>query len=165
MPIDAMPEPLIRRALYAAGVRGWRLRPELPGSPELAFTRWQVAVFVDWSGRSERLSSGRLGSYGDAKIARAQGRDGPTNVEFAAAGWAVVRLWDFQVREDLGWCVRQILDALEAAGRPVVASRADRAMSSARDVTSEDLAEAFGRAEAAFARRLGLSTELTTAVA
>jgi len=44
---DSGPEVKLRKALYALGVRGWRLRAKLPGTPDLVFRKAKVAVFVD----------------------------------------------------------------------------------------------------------------------
>jgi len=42
------PELRLRRALTARGIRGYRCHlSSLPGTPDLAFTHWRVAVFVD----------------------------------------------------------------------------------------------------------------------
>src|SRR5687767_6028947 len=59
------PELALRRALHAAGVRGWRCHAKhLPGKPDLAFTRWRVAVFVDgcfWHGHPDFFTPGKSG--------------------------------------------------------------------------------------------------------
>jgi DNA mismatch endonuclease, patch repair protein len=122
---DTKPELALRRALWAAGVRGWRVHAKkLPGKPDLAFTRRRVAVFVDgcfWHGHPDHFTPGKSGAYWDAKIARTQERDRLANAALEADGWAVVRLWDFEVEADLHGCVRRVAAALEAA--PVRAER------------------------------------------
>jgi DNA mismatch endonuclease, patch repair protein len=115
---DTRPELALRRALYAAGARGWRChRRNLPGRPDLAFGRKRVAVFVDgafWHGHPSRYWPGRSGAYWDAKIARNQERDRAADRDLAQLGWRVVRLWDFEVERDLDVCVARVLDALSA---------------------------------------------------
>jgi DNA mismatch endonuclease (patch repair protein) len=119
---DTKPELALRRALHAAGIRGWRCHARgIAGKPDLAFTRWKVAVFVDgafWHGHPDHFSFGR-GGYWDAKIARTQERDRIANETLRMAGWTVLRFWDFEVNEDIERCARAVLDALESAGRPV----------------------------------------------
>ncbi len=118
---DTQPELAIRRALHARGVGGWRCHTRtIPGKPDLAFTRWKVAVFIDgafWHGHPDHFKFGRSGAYWDAKIARTQERDRLANEALRAAGWTVLRFWDFEVREDLIRCVTDICDALRHAGR------------------------------------------------
>jgi DNA mismatch endonuclease (patch repair protein) len=120
---NTKPELAVRRALYAAGLRGWRCHTtQLPGRPDVAFTRWKVAVFVDgafWHGHPDHFTVGQSGEYWDKKIARTQERDQQANEALAALGWTVLRFWDFQVKDDLDGCLATILDALTATGRPM----------------------------------------------
>lgn len=113
---DTGPERALRRALFAAGVRGWRLhRRDLPGCPDLAFSRPRVAVFIDgafWHGHPEHFAPGKSGPYWDAKIRRTQERDRQANQALTAAAWTVIRFWDFDVRADLPRCVATIAQAV-----------------------------------------------------
>jgi DNA mismatch endonuclease (patch repair protein) len=119
---DTQPELALRRALFATGVRGWRCHArELPGKPDLAFTRWRVAVFVDgcfWHGHPDFFTPGKSGAYWDVKIERTKERDRKASEALLEVGWQVLRLWDFEVEEDLGRCVSQIEALLSEAGRP-----------------------------------------------
>lgn len=98
------PELLLRRALYATGVRGWRLhRKDLPGKPDIAFGRHRLAVFVDgafWHGHSSKFSPGRLPPEWEKKIAANRERDRRAETELGALGWSILRIWDFEVRKD-----------------------------------------------------------------
>src|SRR5688500_14100431 len=85
---NTRPELALRRALRAAGVQGYRCHLRtVPGSPDVAFTRWRVAVFVDgvwWHGHPDWLPNGRRGPYWDEKIARNVARDHRVDAELAA---------------------------------------------------------------------------------
>jgi DNA mismatch endonuclease, patch repair protein len=113
---DTAPELLLRRALWAAGVRGWRLHVKrLPGKPDLAFIGVKLAVFVDgafWHGHPAYYH-GQSGPFWDAKIATNRERDARVNAQLAALGWEVVRLWDFEVEKDIAGCVARVAAALE----------------------------------------------------
>jgi DNA mismatch endonuclease (patch repair protein) len=115
---DTKPELALRQALWAAGVRGWRVHPRsLPGKPDLAFTRRRLAVFVDgcfWHGHPDFFTPGKSGAYWDAKIARTQERDRAANEALADVGWVVIRLWDFEVERDLTGCVEKVEAALRS---------------------------------------------------
>jgi DNA mismatch endonuclease (patch repair protein) len=117
---DTKPELALRRGLFAAGARGWRCHNrQLPGRPDVAFTRWKGAVFVDgcfWHGHPDFFTPGKSGAYWDAKIARTQERDRHANEALAADGWIVLRLWDFEIEANLSACVSAVLAALSAAG-------------------------------------------------
>lgn len=120
---DTKPELAVRRALFALGIRGWRCHARtLPGKPDVAFTRWRVAIFVDgafWHAHPDHFTFGQSGAYWDAKMARTQERDRAANTELDRLGWAVLRFWDFEVSDDLGACLDRILLTLEKAGHPV----------------------------------------------
>jgi len=110
------PEVALRKALYAAGVRGWRCHyQKAAGTPDIAWPGRKVAVFVDgafWHGHPSRHRPGRSGSYWDDKIARNVKRDRAVDAQLRELGWRVVRLWDFDVKRDLPDAVARVQTAL-----------------------------------------------------
>jgi DNA mismatch endonuclease, patch repair protein len=119
---DTTPELRLRRALFQAGVRGWRCHYKLaPGKPDLAWPSLRVALFVDgafWHGHPSRHKPGRSGAYWDSKIAGNVARDRQADAALEAAGWAVIRVWDFELRQDLGTVLTRVMSTLRdrAAG-------------------------------------------------
>lgn len=113
---DTTPEFALRRALWAAGVRGSRCDvSRLPGRPDVAFPRKRVAVFVDggfWHGHPSRFPRPGLSAYWLAKISKNVARDRRVDAELAHDGWTVVRVWDFEVRQALDQSVARIIQAL-----------------------------------------------------
>jgi DNA mismatch endonuclease (patch repair protein) len=76
----------------------------------LAWIGRRVAVFVDgafWHGHPDHYW-GQSGKFWDDKIARNRARDQTVNEKLAAAGWTVVRLWDFEVERDLPACISRV---------------------------------------------------------
>jgi DNA mismatch endonuclease (patch repair protein) len=112
---DTAPEVAMRKALYAAGLRGWRCHPRgVAGRPDLAWIGRRVAVFVDgafWHGHPDHYW-GQSGKFWDEKIVRNRARDDHVNRALTGAGWTVVRLWDFEVANDLEACVERVSDAV-----------------------------------------------------
>jgi DNA mismatch endonuclease, patch repair protein len=113
---DTRPEVALRRALYAAGIRGWRKHYKgALGTPDLAWPSLRIAVFVDgafWHGHPSRHRPGRSGPYWDAKIAKNVARDRLVDAELRARGWVTIRIWDFEIRRDLPEVVARISQAL-----------------------------------------------------
>lgn len=113
---DTKPELALRRALWAAGVRGWRCDySRAAGRPDLAWPGRRVAVFVDgafWHGHASRHRPGRSGRYWDEKIARNVERDRQVDAALAADGWTVVRVWDFEVSREMPAVLARITAAL-----------------------------------------------------
>lgn len=108
---DTAPEVELRRALWAAGVKGWRLHPrKVPGKPDVAWLGRRLAVFVDgafWHGHPDYYW-GQSGKFWDEKIERNRKRDVKVTRELVDAGWTVLRFWDFEIDRDRSGCVRKI---------------------------------------------------------
>lgn len=89
------------------GLRGWRRRHPLMGSPDFVFPKERVAVFVDgcfWHGhpRLGRIPQTNR-AFWEAKIARNKARDLQVNRELRRRGWAVVRIWEHEVGKPPMW--------------------------------------------------------------
>lgn len=117
---DTAPELNLRRALWAAGVRGWRVHyKKAPGCrPDLAFVGKKVAVFVHGcffhgcSRHYRRPSSNN--DYWDAKLERNMRRDRRQARALRAAGWSVVRIWEHDLSPTAQEsAVRRVMEATE----------------------------------------------------
>lgn len=117
---DTKPELAVRKALREYGATGYRVHhTSLPGRPDIAFTRWRVAVFIDgsfWHGHPDHFQPETASEYWRAKIARTQERDRNANQALEANGWTVLRFWDFEVKRRLDGLVAEIGTALRASG-------------------------------------------------
>jgi DNA mismatch endonuclease (patch repair protein) len=115
---DTKPELVLRRALWALGIRGWRChRKDLPGRPDITFGPARLAIFVDgafWHGHPSKFKAGQSGEFWDRKIAQNVARDQRVDTELSAEGWTVVRVWDFDVLEDPIATATKIEDHLRA---------------------------------------------------
>lgn len=112
-------EVALRRALWAAGVRGWRCNDRsVFGAPDLSWRRRHLAVFVDsawWHGHPSRWTPGRLPERWDSKIERNRQRDLAVNEQLESLGWTVVRIWDFELQAAPDECVNRVKSALARA--------------------------------------------------
>lgn len=102
---NTLPELIVRRALWAAGLR-YRLHDKrLPGNPDLVFAGRRTVVFVHgcfWHCH-EGCSNFRIpktrSEWWTAKLARNRARDEAVHVELAAAGWYVLVIWECEVAD------------------------------------------------------------------
>lgn len=125
---NTAPEVLLRRALWAAGLRGWRIhRKSLPGSPDLSFGRVKLAIFVDgsfWHGHPSAYRPGRS-PFWDKKIASNIERDRRVNRKLRRLGWLPLHVWDFEVERRAAAIVQRIVRHLSrrpeshVSGRPI----------------------------------------------
>ena len=111
-------ETMLAKALWHRGYR-YRLNyKKLPGSPDIAITKYRVAVFVDgefwhgqnWHERKTRLRSNR--EYWIEKIEENITRDTRNDDLLAYHGWAIIHLWEKEVLKDLDKCVKYVEDAI-----------------------------------------------------
>ena len=113
---DTRVELRLRRALWQRGIRGWRCNVHsVFGTPDLLWKGRRVAVFVDsawWHGHPSRWAPGKLSPKWDEKIAGNKRRDEEVNRVLGKDGWTVIRIWDFELDENLGECVSRVAKAL-----------------------------------------------------
>jgi DNA mismatch endonuclease (patch repair protein) len=115
---NTRPEVALRKALFEAGIRGWRTHyKRAAGTPDLAWPKLKVAVFVDgafWHGHPSRHKPGRSGRYWDEKIEANAARDRRVDASLEEADWAVVRVWDFEIKRALPEVVDRIAQVIKA---------------------------------------------------
>ena len=108
---DTGPEMALRRALWRAGLR-YRVRPKIPGRPDLAFVGCKIAVFVDgcfWHGCPEHYKASATNvAFWSEKIARNQRRDREVEIALTKLGWTVMRYWEHEVDGDFVSVVERI---------------------------------------------------------
>ena len=116
---ETAPELALRAGLRHAGLVGYRAcHPGLPGKPDVAYTRWKVAIFVDgafWHGHPSKFPEDKMSDYWKRKIARTRQRDEDATRRLRQEGWQVIRLWDFEVDTDVSACVSRVKNAIEIA--------------------------------------------------
>lgn len=101
---DTGPELKIRKLLFAKGFRGYRIHYDLPGKPDIVFTRQKVVIFIDgcfWHKcpKCFREPETRKDFWMN-KINSNVGRDQKNNQILKEMGWKVIRIWEHEVRKD-----------------------------------------------------------------
>ncbi|MBL7964321.1 MAG: very short patch repair endonuclease [Flavobacteriales bacterium] len=129
---DTAPERIMRRALWVAGLRGYRLHyKKVPGRPDIAFVSRKLAVFVHgcfWHGcpycqpRRPRTHE----DFWNMKLARNQARDARKSRELRKAGWRVLAIWECQLKRDPERQVQRVLRAWHVSGRTAAQKSAFR---------------------------------------
>lgn len=115
---DTTIELRLRKALWERGIRYRKNYKKLIGKPDIAITKYKIAVFCDsdywhgydWENRNQRIKSNR--DYWVPKIERNMARDREVTSALENDGWLVLRFWEWQIRKELDVCVEQVLDAV-----------------------------------------------------
>lgn len=116
---DTEPEMLVRRALFACGLRYRLHASELPGRPDLVLPRWGAVVFVNgcfWHGHScqrFRMPSSRIDYWGP-KITRNRERDRRAAAQLRRLGWRVLRIWECELKGDAEGAIARLAARLRA---------------------------------------------------
>ena len=117
---DTTIELRLRKALWARGVRYRKNYKKLIGKPDIAITKYKLAVFCDsdywhgydWENRNQRIKSNR--DYWVPKIERNMERDREVTAALQNEGRLVLRFWEWQIRRHLDECIEAILQAIES---------------------------------------------------
>jgi DNA mismatch endonuclease (patch repair protein) len=112
------PELLLKKALWQAGIRYKTPKKPLFGKPDISLKKYKLVIFVDgsfwhgydWENRKHAIKSNQ--EFWIAKIERNMSRDQEVNAFYKSKGWTVLRFWDFEVKGELGICMRKVLSIL-----------------------------------------------------
>ncbi len=109
-------ETALAKALWAEGVRYRKNYRKLPGSPDIAITKYKIAVFVDgefwhgydWENRKIKLKSNR--EYWIEKIEENIARDKRNDMLLEEMGWKTIHFWEKEVNKELDRCKNEVLE-------------------------------------------------------
>ena len=112
-------ETILAKRLWHEGYRYRRNYKKLPGSPDIALTRYRIAVFVDgefwhgenWEERKAKLKQNR--EYWIEKIEENIARDKRVDSQLQAMGWLTIHFWEKQVLKHTDECLKVVLELIE----------------------------------------------------
>lgn len=111
---NTKPEMLLRKTLWANGIRGYRLHwDKVPGRPDIAFPGRKIALFVQgcfWH-RCPKCSPSMPKThrpFWQNKFKKNKERDSRKIEELKCLGWNSIVLWECEIRNDSVKAVRYI---------------------------------------------------------
>lgn len=113
---DTQIEIMLRKALWKKGFRYRKNYVALPGKPDIAITKYKIAIFCDseffhgkdWEVLKPQLEKGNNGDFWVSKISRNRERDDEVNKQLLFRGWTVIRFWGSDIKKHLEECVSVI---------------------------------------------------------
>ena len=124
---DTRPEIILRKYLWSKGLRYKKNYKGLPGKPDIAITKYKVAVFCDseffhgkdWNKQRTKIEKGANSDYWVKKIERNIQRDKQKDIELKELGWDVIHFWSKDIERDIDGCYEKIMSAIrrDNAGR------------------------------------------------
>lgn len=117
---DTSIEMLLRKTLWHKGYRYRKNYKKLPGKPDIALTKYKIAIFCDseffhgkdWEVLKPRLEKGDNSEYWVKKISRNRERDDEINKQLLFAGWTVIRFWGKDIKRKTDECVKVIEETI-----------------------------------------------------
>ena len=116
---DSQIELMLRKELWARGIRYHKNSPKVFGHPDIVFKGKKIAVFCDsefwhgfnWNERVNDIKSNR--EFWIPKIERNMQRDVEVNEKLKADGWKVIRFWGNEIKKHCKECVDYIEKTLK----------------------------------------------------
>ena len=117
---DTSIEVRLRKALWHKGYRYRKNYKVLPGSPDIALTKYKIAIFCDieffhgkdWEVLKLRLEKGKNPVYWIKKIERNRTRDMETDKKLLFLGWTVIHFWGQDITKRTDECIKVIEEVI-----------------------------------------------------
>lgn len=117
---DTSIEVKLRKALWNKGYRYRKNYGSLPGKPDIALTKYKIAIFCDseffhgkdWEVLKPRLEKSNNSQYWISKISRNRERDDEINKGLLFEGWTVIRFWGKDIQKNVDECVRVVEETI-----------------------------------------------------
>ena len=113
-------EVVLRKALWGKGYRFRKNYKQLPGRPDIALTKYKIAIFCDseffhgkdWDTLRAKLKNGKNSDYWIPKIERNIERDKEKDILLKSQGWIVIHFWGSEILKNTDECVKAVEDAI-----------------------------------------------------
>lgn len=117
---DTSIEMILRKALWKKGYHYRKNYKNLPGTPDIALTKYKIAIFCDgeffhgkdWEILKPRLEKSDNSQYWISKISRNRERDEDVNKQLLFQGWTVIRFWGKEIQNNTDQCVKVVEEAI-----------------------------------------------------
>ena len=113
---DTGPETRVRSELHKRGFRFRKHLKELPGQPDVVFTKAKVAVFIDgdfWHGYRFPTWEHKVSAFWKTKISKNRERDAKNHRRLRDLGWKVIRLWQHDLERDFRESIERVVSSLK----------------------------------------------------
>ena len=118
---DTSIEVKLRKALWHEGFRYRKNFRALPGTPDIALTKYKIAIFCDgeffhgkdwYTIQRPKIRNGTNGEFWEKKIVRNMERDCEINKALNFMGWTVIRFWGKEIMRNTEECIAVIKDCI-----------------------------------------------------
>lgn len=117
---DTKIEVILRKALWKKGYRYRKNYKKLLGSPDIALTKYKIAIFCDgeffhgkdWDALKRKLKKSNNSEFWINKISGNIKRDDEINKKLSLDGSTVIRFWGKDIKMHTDECVKVVEEAI-----------------------------------------------------
>lgn len=118
---DTKIEVILRKALWHKGYRYRKNYKALPGTPDIALTKYKIAIFCDsefFHGKDweedllPRLKRSNNSEFWIEKISRNIERDNEKDKQLKALGWTTIHFWGNDIKRNTNGCLKVIEETI-----------------------------------------------------
>jgi DNA mismatch endonuclease (patch repair protein) len=110
------PEIKLRKQLWSQCIKGYRIHYNLPGKPDIVFTKKKIAIFIDgcfWHKCPICFQEPETRKeFWMKKIQSNIERDKKVNIQLKEMGWTVMRFWEHEIRKNPSLVIETIREKL-----------------------------------------------------
>ncbi len=110
-------ERYVRSELHKKGYRFRKHAKDLPGKPDIIFSKDKLAIFIDgdfWHGYRFPAWEHTVSDFWKKKISKNRERDQKNFKKLRKMGWKVIRIWQHEIKKDFDSTIKKIIDALNS---------------------------------------------------
>jgi DNA mismatch endonuclease, patch repair protein len=112
-------EDVVSRQLWKKGFRFRRNAKNLFGKPDISIKKYKVVIFIDSCFWHQCPIHGNLpksnSSFWKKKLERNVERDKEVNSYYKGKGWKINRVWEHEIKDDLGKVVEELVSFITSA--------------------------------------------------
>lgn len=114
-------ESIVASELWKKGYRFRRNTRKMMGTPDISIKKYKVVIFIDSCFWHQCPKHGNVPKtnvkFWEKKFSRNKERDEEVNVYYEEKGWNIKRIWEHEVRQDLGKVTAELGDFIDSAKR------------------------------------------------
>ena len=118
---NTQPEIKFRKYLLSKGIRGYRIHLKILGKPDIVFSKYKIAVFIDgcfWHKCPKCFIEPETNKdFWMEKINGNVKRDKETNDILTKRGWKVIRFWEHEINNNINKCFLDSYKELKKRGK------------------------------------------------
>jgi DNA mismatch endonuclease (patch repair protein) len=109
---NTKPEILLRKKLWSNNLKGYRLKSNLIGKPDIIYPKKKIVIFVDgcfWHMCPTHFRRPKSNlKFWNVKFEQNKKRDELINNFYKNSEWKILRFWEHEIKQNIDICIKDI---------------------------------------------------------